>query len=216
MAPTIEEYNQYLIGLKLTPNLPLDSLMKEIKGILASHDYTVPPEQPTGLQIKFGLPIESLGLKNNVEVKLNLQSQSFNIIGENPNDVKSIFEEFLSLLSLKYPELEDIIPLYEIVATIGIKSGSHPIEVLNNSVEIDLSSLKEFSPQISILGIRLGSFKINLDGEDFIELVIEPRKGSQSNRYLTKLNFRTKEKDKIINFPLEDELIKVISSLKGE
>lgn len=217
MAPTIEEYNQYIIGLKLTPNMPLDTLMKEIKGILASNGYTVPPkQQQPGFQIKFGLPIESLGLKNNVEIKLNLQIQSFNIIGENPDDVKSIFDEFLGLLSLKYSDLEDIIPFYEIIATIGVKSSSNPMDVLNDSIEIDLSGLNEFSPQLSVLGIRLGSFKIKLETDDFIELLIEPRKGSQSNRYQTKMIYRTQNKDNLLKFPLEDELIKVISSLKGE
>ena len=153
----IEDYNPFVIGLKLNPEIPLDNLMKKMKHILGANGFTVPleNEQQIGLQIKFGLPVESLGIKDNVEIQLNLQKQSFNVIGETPEEVMPIFEIFYGLLpELRYNDIEELIPFYEIVADAGIKTDNPPLNTLNESVpNLDLEDLKEMNSDLSVIGI---------------------------------------------------------------
>lgn len=61
-----------------------------MKGVLESKGYITPREQilPTSFPIKFNSPLETLGMKDYVEVSLNLQTESFNIRGETPENVK--------------------------------------------------------------------------------------------------------------------------------
>lgn len=209
----IEEYSPFLIGMKLIPGIQLDNLIKDMKGTLATNGYNVPPEQQMG-PLKIGLPVELLGQKDNVEVNLNLQTESFNVVGTSPEAVNSIFEEIFGFLSLKYEDLEDIIPFYELLATVTVKATKNPIDTLNNSLKIDLTSLREINPETSVLGIRLSTMRLNLEKNDNIEVIIEPKKGSHSSRYLTQVRYQSKDKDKILEFPLKDELNKVFSSLE--
>ena len=45
MTPQIEDYNPYLIGIKLGPGISLDSIKKEMKKVLRNaEDYIVAPE----------------------------------------------------------------------------------------------------------------------------------------------------------------------------
>jgi hypothetical protein len=211
----IEEYNPFLIGIKVIPGLNLEEMAKEIKDILKSQDYEVPKEQ-LGLPIKIGLPIEPLGGKNGVEIDINFQNDAFNIRGRKPDDVLSIFKEFLSFFKeLKYDNLEEIIPFYEIVSNIGIKTDKNPLEVLTKAANVNLSGMKVFNQNTSVIGIRMGSIGINLEKSDLIEILVEPKKGSHSNRYQIKLRYQTKDLDNIFELPIQEEVDTIISSLEG-
>jgi predicted house-cleaning noncanonical NTP pyrophosphatase (MazG superfamily) len=211
----LDGYDSIIIGLKLIPGILTDNFTKDIKRILRkAGSYTVPPEEQISGLLKIGLPLQPLGLKNdkNVEIKLNLQTQSINLIGNIPNNVKSVFEEFLDLLKEDdFEELEDIIQFYEIVANARIKSNN-PMDELNNTTKINLEGLKKYDPSISVIGIRAGSFRKNLDGKH-ISLIIEPKKGSHSSKYSVKMSYQSNNKDDLLSFPLKEELIEIISSL---
>lgn len=221
----VEDYNPFVIGLKLRPGIPLDKVMKDMKGILNDNEFKVPleeeqPQKPQqiGFQIKFGPPVETLGIKDNVDVKLNLQTQSLNILGETPEEVMPIFEKVYELLpGLKY-DVEELVPFYELVANAGIVTDAPPLEVLTNSVpKLNLAHLEsEIDSDLSVIGIRIGSMKINLQNKDNTEIVIEPKKGSHSNRYTVRLKYQTRNKDNILKFDVKNELTQIISSLEGK
>jgi hypothetical protein len=215
----VEEYSPFLIGIKLLQGLPLDSIKKEMKNILGkSEGYTVPSESMGDIGIKIGLPIESLGLKNDVEVKLNLQTESFNIIGDEPEKVNSIFEEIYGFLPDLPYDIDSLISFYEITASVGIKTDSKaPKDILNDSFNINLDNITEnINPNISLAGFRISSLATNLDQNDFFDLVIEPKMGSYSNRFLVQLRYQTKDKNNITKFEIESVLSQIIESLEGK
>lgn len=211
----IDDYLEYLVGIKLDQGLPLDNIGEDLKGVLKTEGYEVPVTTSNPFPIKF--PLESLGFKNGIEIKLNLQMNSFNISGKNPEEVKNVTKELLSFLpKIKYESLSDIIKFYEIVATIGVKSNGSPMDSLNNSLAVNLEGLKGIDPDCSVIGVRLGSMKINLEEHDHVEISIEPKKGSSSERYLARFRYQSKDLNKIMDFDVEDKLLGIISSLKGE
>ena len=210
----IEEYVPFHIGIKLIQGMPLNNIKKSMKEKLESNGYEIPIERKD-MQFPFNLPLEPIGFKNNVEVTVNFEKEALNIVGETPNDVKDIFKEILDyLLELNYDNLEDIILFYEIVTNVGLKSDNNPLEVMDSSLNIKLDNLKKINPQISPIAIRIGSFRVNLEKNDHVELIIEPKKGSHSDRYMARLRYQSKNKDNILTFPFEDELIQIISSLE--
>jgi len=221
----IEDYSPMVIGLKLRPDIPFDIIIRKMRGILKDNGFKVQNEveepekaQQAGFQINFGPPIESIGTKNNVEVNLNLQSQSVNIVGETPEDVMPIFEEVYGLLPELNYDIDELIPFYELFANVGIVTSATVLNVLTESISnLNLDPLKdEINPDLSVVGIRIGSMKMNLVNKDNLEIVIEPKKGSHSHRYLVGLRYQTRNKDNLINFDLKAESINLISSLEGE
>lgn len=210
----IEDYDPFIIAIKLMPGLNLDSIKKDMRKILSSKSYKVPVE-PVEMPFKIGPPYEPLGFKNDVEIRLNLQKESFNIIGDSPDSVKEVFEEFNELISkLKY-EKDEIIFFYEIFSIIGIKSDEDPLRILGNSVKADIQHLKSISPKTSFTGFHISTKKHDLDQEDAIDIVIEPKKGSESNRYKVKLRFQTKKIKTITEFSVIEIIIPIITSLEG-
>ena len=219
MALRVEDFNPFLIGMKFAPGIPLDSIKREMKKILKeADDYIVPPEGMKDISITIGLPIENLGLKEDVEIRLNLQQESFNIIGDDPLKVHHIFEEIYNLLPKLPFERESLISFYEIMANVGIKTDDNsPKEVLNRSFNVDFSDIiSEINPNTSLVGIHLSSIGTNLDTNDFLDLTIEPKKGSHSNRYYAQIRYQTKEKNNITQFDTKSIISQMIKRLEEE
>ncbi|MGB9980535.1 hypothetical protein [Methanobacterium sp.] len=213
----IEDYSPFLIGIKLLPGLPLDSIKKEMKKLLTNvDDYIVTPEGRGDIGITIGLPIEPIGLKENVEIKLNLQTESFNIIGDEPEKVNLIFEEIHDLLPQLPYDMDSLVSFYEIIAGVSVKTDSEPPkDILNNSFNVDLTSITEnINPNISLAGIRISSLPTNLDQNDFFDLLVEPKTGSYSNRFLVQLRYQTNDKENITNFEVESTISQIINALE--
>lgn len=213
----LEEFTPFLIGIKLLPGLALDSIQKEMKGILEKTEgYKVPPESIGDVGIKIGLPIEPIGLKEDVEIKINLQYGAFNIIGDEPEKVNPIFEEFNDLLPQLPYDIEGLVDFYEIIANVGIKTETSPRETLDKLYNIDLASINEINPNISLVGIRIGSLPTKLDQNDFFDIIIEPKKGSYSNRYYAQLRYQTNDKNNIAKFEVKSIITQLIEFLERE
>lgn len=210
----IEDYEPFLIGIKLMPGLPLDTIKKDMKKILSSNSYKVPVE-PLEMPFRIGPPSEPLGYKDDVEVRLNLEKEAFNLFGDTPELVKEIFEPFTELISdLKF-EKDEIIFFYEIFSTMGIKTDENPLNIFSNSINADISNLESINPKISFSGLHISTYKTDLDEEDSVSIVIEPKKGSESSRYQVSVRFQTKNLENILKFDLEDEIIPILNSLEG-
>lgn len=212
----IESYNPFSMFLKMNLGMPTDFNIKEFKKMLESAGFEIPEEQQTGFPFKLSLPIEAMGEKNNVEIHFNIPDELFIVTGENSEEVKTIFEELFSLLDNKYDDIDEIISFYGLNIQADLKSEKNPLESMNNSLKLDLDMFNDINPDTSVIGIRIRPLKKNLEQNDHVEVVIEPKRGSHSSRYQVKMKYQSKDKDKVFDFPFEDELINIISSLEGE
>ena len=166
------------------------------------------------MPIRIGLPREVLGVKNSVKVELNLVAQALNVIGDTPADVIEIFKEIISILPAIGYDLEATALFFEILATIIIKSDRNPVEMLLKSSKVDLSPLKDIA-NMTVDALKITSIRMS-EREDLINLIVEPNPTSPSNRFSVKLQYRTREKEKIESFhsELEDRVMGVMESLE--
>lgn len=210
----IESYELYHIGTKLNPNVNLDVLKNKMESALKEKEYEIVEKPKIELPIKIGLSIEVLGIKKDVKVELNFDAHALNVVGRKPDDVFEIFNEIIpSLSSLGY-ELEATVLFYEIVTNLIIKSERNPREILNKSSKVNLEPWREVG-DINVIGMRVGTW-ISKEHE-LMSLIIEPSPVSPSNRFVLKLRFQSKEKEKIGSFhtKLNDRVMQVIQSLGG-
>jgi hypothetical protein len=167
----IESYEPYHIGNKLNPATNFDGLKTKLKEKLKTIGYSVTEKTLSGQQIILDLPIETLGTKNDVRVELNHLAQALNVVGTKPESVTEIFTEIISVLPDIGYELETSL-LYEIVASIVIKSDDKPTDILNRFVNLDLGTLSLTDLDMNIIGMRIGGENIE-KGKSFV-LSIEP------------------------------------------
>lgn len=211
----IESYEPYHIGSKLNPATNFDSLKTKMKEKLKTIGYSVPEKTPSEQQIILGLPIETLGTKNDVRVELNYLAQALNVVGAKPESVTEIFTEITSILpELRY-ELDKIFLYYEIIASIVIKSDDKPIDILNKSVNLDLASLSIDELNLNIVGMRIGGEDAE-KGKSFT-LAIEPNVTSPTSRFLVRLQYRSKVTADIELFyrDLDTKITGLISQMEG-
>lgn len=211
----IESYEPYHIGNKLNPATNFDSLKTKLKEKLRTTGYSETEHSPASQQIILGLPIETLGTKNDVRVELNHISQALNVVGVKPESVTEIFTEISSIFPDIGYELDKTFLFYEIVASILIKSDSIPIDILNKSVKINLEPLSIDELNLNIVGMRIGGENAE-KGKSFT-LSIEPNVTSPSSRFLVRLQYRSKETADIELFyrDLNSKIIGLISQMEG-
>lgn len=210
----IESYEPYHIGNKLNPATNFDSLKTKLKEKLKTIGYSVTEKTPSGQQIILDMPIEMLGTKNDVRVELNHIAQALNVVGTQPEKVTEIFTEITSSLSDIGYELDKISLLYEIVASVIIKSDDKPIDILNKSVNLDLKPLCIDELNMNIVGMRIGGENTE-NGKSFT-MAIEPNVTSPSSRFLVRLNYRSKETVDIEMFykDIDTKIIDLIGQLE--
>ncbi len=210
----IESYEPYHIGNKLNPATNFDSLKTKLKEKFKTTGYSVTEKTPSGQQIILDLPIETLGTKNDVRVELNHIAHALNVIGTKPENVTNVFTEITSILPDIGYELDKISLLYEIVASIIIKSDDKPIDILNKSVNLNLASLSIDELNLDIMGMRIGGENTE-KGKSFA-LAIEPNITSPSSRFLVRVLYRSKETADIEVFykDLDTKIIDLISQME--
>jgi hypothetical protein len=165
-------------------------LKSKLKEKFKTTGYSETEKTPSEQQI-FGLPIETLGTKNDVRVELNHLSQALNVVGTKPESVTEIFTEITSILPDIGYELDKTSLFYEVVASIIIKSDGMPIDNLNKSVNLNLEPLSMDELNLNIVGIRIGG-ENSEKGKTFT-LAIEPNVTSPSSRFLVRIQYRSKE-----------------------
>jgi hypothetical protein len=210
----IESYEPYHIGNKLNPATNFDSLKTKLRQKLETTGYSISEKTPSGQQIILGLPIETLGTKNDVRVELNHIAQALNVVGTKPKSVTEIFTEITSILPDIGYELDKISLLYEIVTSIIIKSDDKPIEILKKSVNLNLASLSIDKLNLDIIGMRIGGENTE-KGKSFA-LSIEPNVTSPNSRFLVRVQYRSKETTDIESFykDLDTRIIDLISQME--
>lgn len=210
----LESYEPYHIGNKLNPATNFDSLKTKLKEKLKTSGYSVTEKTPSEQQIILGLQIETLGTKNDVRVDLNQIAQALNVVGTKPESVTEIFTEIISILPDIGYELDKISLLYEIVASIIIKSDNKPIDILNKSVNLDIASLSIGGINSDIIGMRIGGENTE-KGKSFA-LSIEPNVTSPSSRFLARVVYRSKDIADIELFykDLDTKIIEFISQME--
>lgn len=212
----IDSYEPYMIGLKFNQNVQLDSTEKKLKNILSNMDFEVAPSvsnmQGPGISVKIGQPIETLGLKYGAELKINRDAHSLMIEGENPENVKRIFEEMPEIFKRIKLEIDDTVVFYEIITNVIVETEKSPREIINKSNKIKLDSLSDLDMYVS--GIKINS--VDEEGRKLIGLIIEPRAGNPNKFYYANLIFRSPAIDELIEFhkELPNKIIDVLSSLE--
>lgn len=210
----IESYEPYHIGTKLNPNVDLDILRNKMESVLKEKEYEIVKRPKIELPIKIGLPTEVLGVKKDVRVELNFDAHALNVIGGKPDDVLEIFNEIIPSLSNLGYELEATALFYEIVTNLIIRLDRNPREILNEFSKVNLEPFREVG-DINVIAMRVGTW-ISKEHE-LMTLTIEPSPLSPSNRFVLRIRFQSKEKEKIESFhtKLNDRVIQVIRSLGG-
>lgn len=210
----IESYEPYHIGNKLNPATNFDGFKTKLKEKLKTIGYSVTEKTLSGQQIILDLPIETLGTKNDVRVELNHLAQALNVVGTKPESVTEIFTEITSIFSDIGYELDKTSLFYEIIASIIIKSDDKPTDILNKSVNLDLGTLSLNDLDMNIIGMRIGGENIE-KGKTFV-LSIEPNVTSPSNRFLVKLQYRSRDIEIVKSFhsDLDSKIIGLISQME--
>jgi len=215
MILEIESYELYHIGNKLNPATNFDSLKIKLKDNLKTAGYSTTEKTLTGEQIVLDYPTEVLGIKNEVRVELNHLAQALNVIGTKPNSVTEIFSNIISILPDIGYELDKISLFYEILASVVIKSEHKPADILNKSINLDLTPLSiKGIPNIEITAIRIGGENTTEGG--LYTLSIQPNPTSPSSRFLIRVQYRSKDKETIESFhvDLESKIRELISQLE--
>lgn len=197
----IEAYEPYHIGNKLNPAMNFDSMKSRLRDCLKEAGYSVTDDTPqSGQQIILNLGNEILGTKDDVRVELNHTAQALNVIGTNPSNVSDVFSEITSILEDIGYEIDKSVLFFEILSSIIVKSGDKPIELLNDTIK--KSNLKSFPvndvQDLNVVGVRIGGESSS--GDSSFVLTIEPSVTSPSSRFVVKLQYRSNEKDNILNF----------------
>lgn len=191
----IESYEEYHIGNKLHPSINLDYLSGNLMRNLRTHEYEIYEITDKTLINPMSLVVQRLATKNNIKVELNRISQALNVVGQNPEEVTQTFMEVTNILTSIGFETS---LFYEIITTIITRSNIRPIDILNNSVSLNRNSLNIDNISNNIVGIRIGG-ENEAENKQFT-LSIEPNFVSPNNRFLIRLQYRSKDINDIESF----------------
>jgi len=204
-----------MIGLKLNQNIQINSIEK-LREILPEMGFEVASQTPNmqgpGISLKIGPSTEIMGIKDGVEFKINKNTHSINIEGEDPESVKKIFNEMPDIFNkIKY-DINETIIFYEIITNIIIRTDNNPRDVIRNSCKINLDSLSDLNTQVSAIKIN----SVDEESRKLLGLIIEPKAGNPHKFYFVNLIFRSPTINELDQFyqELPDKIIKVLTSLE--
>lgn len=205
----IKSFEPYHIGTKMLPHVNLDILESKLRKALREIGYEGTQKATVELPVKIGPPVETLGIKNEVRVELNLSATALNIIGVKPERVIEVFREVNAMLPNLDYDLEATVAFYEIIATVIIKSTTHPREIINNACRIDLSALKDLG-EVVCDSLRIVNIQPT-EEQGAIRFVIEPSPTNPNTSFSVRLVYRALKKEKIE--PFHAELGKIVLSI---
>lgn len=208
----VDSYEPYHIGSKLNPATNFDILKSRLKEKLGAAGYSTKSESQDEESYLIKNPIEILATKKNTKIEFNKIAQALNVIGTKPEDVSEIFKEIMNMLiDLEY-EIENLVVIFEVLATIIVKADDKPLNVLNQTVSIDSNSfpVKDVH-NWGVTGIRLGGE--NSLKNTFFSVMIEPNPTSQNTKFRAKLQYQSREMENVQTF-FESLDLKIITLMK--
>jgi hypothetical protein len=157
---------------------------------------------------------EIIGLKDGVEFKINLQTRSFNIEGDDIEEVLSITRNIPKFLEEANFNISDTIDFYEMHAKIIAETGNNPREFINNSFRVNLDSLSD-DLEMNVSGIKIGS--ISESSKKLINFIIEPRAGNPTKFYYLGAMYRSDDLNNLITSAndLPKTIEQLLDSLEG-
>lgn len=186
-------YEPFLIGMKINPDINVDYLQKDIREVLGENEFEILPPSVTS---PIRVPIETIGLKDGVEFKINFETQSFNIEGDQPQKVINIARNVPQFLENTQFTVKDTIIFYEMHANITTSTGANPREIIDNSCEIDLNNLSDLETYVT--GIKINS--VGKSSPKLMNMVIQPKAGNPTNFYYLNCLYRSDELTDLIDF----------------
>lgn len=208
----IDSYEPYHIGSKLNPATNFDILKSRLKEKLGAAGYSTKSEPQDEENYLIKNPIEILATKNNTKIELNKIAEALNVIGTKPENVSEIFKEVMDILSDLEYEIENLVVIFEVLATIIVKTDDKPLNVLNQTVSIDSNSFPVNDVQNwGVTGIRLGGE--NRLKNTLFNVMIEPNPTSQNTKFRAKLQYQSREKENVQTF-FENLDLKIINLMK--
>ncbi|MDO9517759.1 MAG: hypothetical protein Q7J10_06880 [Methanosarcinaceae archaeon] len=192
----IDSYELYHIGNKLNPAINFEKFKDDLELSLKDYGFSIIKEKHS-FNIT-NITSEVICTKNNVKVELNYVAQALNVIGTNPSEVTSIFEEIISILPKMEYEIDSTITFYEVLAGILLKSSDKPVGKIGALINLNTKLFTDNDiPEINTIGFRIGGNEPSDNA--FITLTIEPNPVNPNLKIAVKIQYRA-EKDNIIEF----------------
>ena len=191
----IDSYELYHIGNKLNPAINFEKFKDDLETSLKDCGFSIKKEDSFN---RINVPSEVICTKNNVKVELNYERQALNLIGTNPSEVTSIFEEIISTLPDMDYEIDSTIVFFEVIAGILLKSPGKPLEKIGALINLNTKLFTDDDiPEVNAIGIRIGGNEPS--DKAFITLTIEPNPVNPNLKTAVKIQYRA-EKQNIIEF----------------
>jgi hypothetical protein len=202
----LDSYERYHIGNKLNPATNFEKLKDDLESSLKDCGFSITKDDSFN---RINVPSEVICTKNNVKVELNYAAQALNLIGTNPSDVTSIFEEIISTLPKMDYEIDSTVVFFEVIAEILLKSPGKPLEKIGGLISLNTKLFTDNDiSEVNTIGIRIAGNKPS--DKAFITLTIEPNPVNPNLKTAVKLQYRA-EKQNIIEFhrELDDKIVKL-------
>ncbi|MDO8673784.1 MAG: hypothetical protein Q7O66_20430 [Dehalococcoidia bacterium] len=216
MASLTPTYQQLSLSVKYTSVLfPLDTL--QFLRAVSKQGFIIPDSIE---QVPFGTRVEISGLiarKGDISVRVDSNRQ---VLGVQAPNVNSVLDEMDSIESLLKTELDldshALADYYELLASLTIKAGRHPLECWETHFA-EAPILNKFSDvlgtDVSLFGVRLAVRGEVPNQPDWLEIRIEPSVQSPQKHHSVQIICRHSRRDEVFAFgrKLEDTLRNLIS-----
>jgi len=205
----VESYDPYHIGIKLS-NINLPIFREKVIKTMKSLDLHIIAKD----EIPVNVPTEILAKDEETKIEINYTSTAINTIGNNPQQTNQLFSKLLKILTTIGYELDALVGFYEIATNINIKSDKDPRELVNTSVNCDLSSWNDIGSDLKADGIKF-DYVDKETAKDSLSITVGPNPVRPKNYLLVNIRYQHIEDDKIIDFgsKIEDRVLSLVGSL---
>ena len=174
-----------------------------------------------GKKTQEGVPIQQgdLAIKGNIILNANKQAMTVSLVGSNPKEMASAFEELIPCLTKSNVNLEKDVQAYGINATYEIVSGKNALDTIAKFYGSD-SSLKKLDSSLGLessfltIGLRRNDPDMKSSKYHFIR--IEPTLARFGKSYYVSFIQRDKEQKIVLDIlrNLEDKLSAAINEIE--
>lgn len=209
----IEPYDLCHIGIKLKSSVDLNILKDKLREVLSKSGYDLVDKALIDAEKRVIKGV--ICSKDNTTVELNYPANALNIVGKESANVSKIFSEVVNILpDIGYDTIATVI-FYEILANLNIKLDKNPQDILTDSSTIDLKSLMDIT-DVGVTGVLISN-KDKAPEYAIFSLIIEPSPNSPRDRFVIRLQYRSRDTKEILTFQksLEDRLTRIIESIGG-
>lgn len=208
----VESYEPYHIGIKVNPAIPIRQLRQKIidnvseLGLQAEAGEVIPPNVSTEILVK----------KSDVRIEFNYVALALNTIGQTPNEVYSVFEKLLNLLTKLGYDTSSVALFYELATTVNVSVDGNAMTILNNSVKCNMNPLKEIVSDITVHGIR---YDIGFEEKerDMLRVLVGLNPINPQTLLAFKITLQTRNQEKIneVTKTIENMVLTMANSMVG-